>query len=366
MQLAYILGAYPQPSETFIAHEVEGLRARGHRVELFSLFTPSAGPVDGVTYGWASAPARALRRVAGEAARRALAARWQREFHARGIEAIVAHFGSLPSTVALDAVGELPFYLSLHARDIYVEAERLDEKLRRATATFTCTHANAQFLREKYPACVERLHLIYHGLPAAWLHAPPPARPREPDEPLRLLASGRLVEKKGFSGLLAACARLRIPFILRILGDGPLRSALAAQGKRLGLSGMVEWPGWATPAQVRAAYAWADLFCCPSLPGDDGDRDGLPNVLVEAMSTGLPAVGSAFSGIPEAIDDEVSGLLVPPGDVAALAAALTRCADPRLRQRLGEMAAARIRTSFSSESWLDRLEEIIRKGKGGI
>lgn len=363
MNLAYVLGTFPQASETFIAREIEGLRARGHRIDIFSLFAPVDGPQDGVAYGWRSAPARALRRFGGT---RALATRWQRAWRARSIQAVVAHFGSLPSTVALEAVGELPLVISLHARDIYVEAERLDDKLRTAVAAVTCTRANQLFLRTQYPAAAERIHLLYHGLPAAWCETPLPLRARTPDEPLRLLAAGRLVAKKGFAILLDACARLRVPFVLRIAGEGPQRAALTAQCERLGCASRVTLLGWASPDQLRAAYAWADVFCCPSLPDADGDCDGLPNVVLEAMSTGLPVVGSAFSGIPEAVDNEISGLLTPPGAVDALAAALARCAEPQLRQTLGAAAATRVRTFFPAESWLERLEGIIRAGCGGM
>ena len=156
MHLAYVLGTYPQPSETFIAREVAGLRARGHRVELFSLFAPAAGPAQGVGYGWANTPARVLRKLAEPAALRALARRWGEDFHRLGCEVVMAHFGSQPSTVALQAAGALPLVLSLHARDLYVEAEGLEEKVRRAAAVVTCTQANAAYLREHFPDETER------------------------------------------------------------------------------------------------------------------------------------------------------------------------------------------------------------------
>lgn len=360
MYLAYVVGTYPQPSETFIAREVEGMRARGHRVAVFSLFAPAGGVMDGVTYGWATETARAWRKLGGTAAVRRLAATWRREFAAQGVEAVVAHFGSLPSTVALEAAGELPFFLSLHARDIYVEAERLEEKLARATATVTCTRANLDYLRTQYPAHADRMHLVYHGLPADWLDDAPPARTRAEDEPLRLLAVGRLVEKKGFAVLLDACTRLRrqgVAFTLRIVGDGPEATTLGAQCRRLALDDAVTFTGWASPEAVHDAYQWADVFCCPSIIARDGDRDGLPNVLLEAMARGLPAVGTRLSGIPEAITDGDTGLLVPPGDPDTLAAALIRLHNPALRTRLSRNAVAHIRTHFNGERWLDVLEE---------
>jgi len=364
MHLAYILGTYPQPSETFIAREVEGLRARGHRVELFSLFAPADGPAGGVTYGWARVPERVRRKLHEASAIEALARQWGQEFVRRGCGAVVAHFGSLPSTVALQAAGTLPFFLSLHARDIYVEAERLEEKLERALAVVTCTQANVDYLHTQYPQHADRIHLIYHGLPHEWLAMPAPERPRDLGEPLRILAVGRLVEKKGFLTLLQACALLRrrdIPFIVRILGDGPQRRQLLDTARRLGVASQLHLAGWARREQVVEAYAWADVFCCPSVLAPDGDRDGLPNVLVEAQSTALPTVGSRLSGIPEAITDGRNGALTPPGEAEALADALARYTDPALRAQHGQAAYADCRERFDSERWLTRLEEIVAR-----
>ncbi len=362
MHLACIVGTYPQPSETFIAREVAGLRARGLAVELFSLFIPAEGPAEGVTYGWANTPARVLRKLAEPAAVHALARRWGREFTRRGCDAVLAHFGSLPSTVAMEAAGDLPFFLSLHARDLYVEAEHLEEKLRRATAVLTCTRANLDYLRARYPGQSAKIHLVYHGLPRAWLETPAPARPRAAGAPLRVLAVGRLVEKKGFAVLLEAgalLARRGLAFTLRVLGDGPQRNALRAGARRLGITPQLTLDGWANREALCAAFAWASAFCCPSILAADGDRDGLPNALIEAQSTGLPAVGSRLSGIPEAISDGHTGFLVPPGDAGALAEALARYTDPALRATHGTAARAACLAGFDGERWLERLAQIL-------
>jgi len=362
MRIACVVGTYPQSSETFIAREVEGLRARGHRVEIFSLFMPAGGLAAGVTYGWTTPAERLLRMALPGTAIRALASRWSAAFRARGVQAVLAHFGSVPSTVALRAADGLPFVLSLHARDIYVEAEGLDEKLARAAAVVTCTRANLGYLRGQHPGAAARIHLIYHGLPRTWLEAPIPERRRAPGEPLRILAAGRFVAKKGYLMLLTACALLRargIPFQASIVGDGPLRGGLASDCRLLRLEPHVVFPGWLPEARLRAEYARADVFCCPSIAVPDGDRDGLPNTLVEAMSTGLPAVGSNLSGIPEAIEHQETGLLAPPNNAGALADALACCADPALRARLGKNAAARIRERFIFDRGLDQLERLL-------
>ncbi len=357
MRLAYLVGMYPQASETFIAREIAGLRARGHALDIFSLFAPVEGRAEGVTYGWPNAVARLLRKVTGTSA---LARRWRRRLG--DYDAVVAHFGSEPSTVALEAIGDNPLVISLHARDLYVEAERLEEKIARAAAVVTCTAANADFLRAAHPAHAEKIHLVYHGLPRAWLDVPPSDRQRYPDEPLRIVAVGRLVAKKGYGVLIEACARLKQDGVvshLHVVGDGPLREVLQENAWQAGVGDTVDFAGWAAERAVREAYAWADVFCCPSVITADGDRDGLPNVLVEAMATGLPAVGSAISGIPEAIEDGVTGFLVPPGDAPALAAALARLRDLAARAPLGTAAAVRARARFDGEQWLDMLSGLL-------
>jgi glycosyltransferase involved in cell wall biosynthesis len=338
MHLAYIVGTYPQPSETFIAREVAGMRARGHRVDVYSLFRPEAPDAETV-YGWPTVLARAMRKAAGPAAVRALGRRWGARFAESGVDTVVAHFGSQPSTVAL-YTGDLPLLLSLHARDIYVEAERLDEKIARAKAVVTCCEVNVRALRARFPDAP--LHRVYHGLPRAWLDAPIPTRERAPGAPLRILAVGRLVEKKGFHLLPADLHP-------RIIGDGPLRARLEALG--------LVPEGWQSQAAIRDAYAWADVLVCPSLIAADGDRDGLPNVVVEAMSTGLPVVGTDVSGIPEAVLDGVTGFIAP---VDGLADALARYTDPDLRACHGAAAAAHVRAHFAAEAGYAQLEALLR------
>ncbi len=358
MRLAYLLGTYPTPSETFIAREIAGLQARGHTVEIFSLFAPPAGKVPDVHYGWTTPLQRALRRLSPGAATRAVAQRWAARLNE--VDLVVAHFASQPSSLLLDLPIVPPFIVSAHARDLYVEAARLAEKVARAAAVVTCTRANLDFLRARFPTDADRCHLVYHGLPAEWLSTPVPARPRMPDAPLRVLAVGRLVPKKGYARLLEACAHWQ-GVEVRILGDGPLFQELQALRARLGVAERVALDGWASPAQVRAAYAWADLLCCPSVLAADGDRDGLPNVVLEAMSTGLPVVGTRVSGIPEAVEDGVTGLLVSPGDAAALAAALRRCVDPTVRAAWGTAARARVVACFAATDWLAVLEAVFRQ-----
>lgn len=365
MRLAYIVGMYPLPSESFIRREVDGMRAHGHQVDVFSLFVPPSGAEIDVEYGWTGLLHTVHRKSNKNHAITVLARRWELIFTARKYDAIIAHFASLPSTVALQAAGTIPLILSIHARDLYVEAEFLDEKMQRADAVVTCTQANIGFLHDFYPSYDEKVHLIYHGLPHHWLATPLPTRIRpEEDDALRLLAVGRFVEKKGFHILLAACALLHengFPFTLRLVGDGPYRERLSRQCETLHLQNVVTLAGWLHEEELRAAYEWADVFCCPSVVAADGDCDGLPNVVIEAMASGLPLIASDLSGIPEAMMNGSSGLLVPAKNAQAFSIAISCCADPEIRVEFGTCGAQIARTRFDAEYWITQYDLLLQR-----
>jgi glycosyltransferase involved in cell wall biosynthesis len=180
----------------------------------------------------------------------------------------------------------------------------------------------------------------------------------DPERPVRILAVGRAVDKKGFDDLLAALARIAPDRHWRLthLGGGPMLRELKNTARSLGIAGRVEWQGPQAHAAVLAAYRAADIFALPCRLGADGDRDGLPNVLLEAQSQKLPCVSTRISGIPELIQDDVTGLLVEPRAIGALAEALaTLIADPALRRRLGEGGFVRTVGAFSLEGGADRL-----------
>ena len=173
------------------------------------------------------------------------------------------------------------------------------------------------------------------------------------------------VEKKGYDDLLRALAALPGDLDWRFvhIGGGPLRKTLQAQAGAAGLADRIEWLGAQPFDVVLAHYRAADLFVLPCRIAADGDRDGLPNVLMEAMSCGLPVLSTRISGIPELIDDGLSGRLTEPGDADALAAALRELiADKTLRDRLGSAGEARLRADFAMERGIDRLMEKFQSG----
>jgi glycosyltransferase involved in cell wall biosynthesis len=275
-----------------------------------------------------------------------------------------AHFAHGTTTVTWLAatIAGLPFSFTGHARDIYAPQLNphgwLRRKLGAASFAVTCTEANLEHLRRIAPGA--RIHRVYHGLNADFarlLRAPaiPPGAdvPDGPNGTLRVLGVGRLVEKKGFDVLVEACGVLRgrgVPFEALIVGQDDkhgveVRRRIAA----LGLGGQISLPGPLSQAELLGEYRRASALCMPCrvLPTD---RDGIPNVLVEAMAAGAPVVATAVSGIPELVQDGVNGLLIAPDAPEALADALLRLhGDPALATRLRAAARETVRERFDGE-----------------
>ncbi|MEO8303032.1 MAG: glycosyltransferase family 4 protein [Betaproteobacteria bacterium] len=397
--IAVVLKGYPRLSETFIAQEILALEQRGLRLALYSLRHPTdddAHPIHAeirapVTYlpeylhdeparvwrGW-----RRVRRLPGYRAARAT---WWRDFlrdRTRGrirrfgqalvlaaempaeIAHLYAHFLHTPASVTRYAalVRGLAWSCSAHAKDIWTLPEwEKREKLAASAWITTCTGVNAKHLRD-LAGPSHRVDLNYHGIDTR--RFPPSTLRQTPHDghssasAVALLAIGRAVDKKGFDDLLRALALLPPDRHWRLthIGGGPLLPALEASARALGLSERIEWRGPQSQAAVLAAYRSADIFVLPCRISDDGDRDGLPNVLLEAQSQRLACVSTTVSGIPELIDDGRNGLLVEPRAPAALADALARLiADPALRERLGEAGYARATGAFAMDASADRL-----------
>lgn len=284
-----------------------------------------------------------------------------------GADHLHAHFAHGTTTVAWLAsrILGLPFSFTGHAKDIYREslnpAGLLRRKLDEAAFAVTCTGANLDHLRAIAPDA--RIHLVYHGLNAeltALLDAAPAAE-RPPH--LRIVSVGRLVPKKGFDVLIRAVGQLHrrgVAVELVVAGEtGSEAVALADLVCDLGLDGVVQFRGTVSQAQLLTELRRSSVFALACRVDDDGDRDGIPNVLVEAMAAGLPAVSTTVSGIPELITDGVNGLLVPPDDPAALADALRRLArDPELAQRLARAGTAAVHERFDGERLAHQLVDL--------
>jgi glycosyltransferase involved in cell wall biosynthesis len=397
--VAFVVKGYPRLSETFIAQEILALERLGLPISVFSMRHPTdpavhpvhreiRAPIRYLPEYLRDAPGRviaawgALRRTAGYAATRRI---WLRDLARdptrnrvrRFGQALVlahelpaevgwlhAHFLHTPASVTRYAarIRGLPWSVSAHAKDIWTIPEwEKREKLADCRWAVTCTRAGADHL-SGLVGDRQRVGLVYHGLDL--LRFPPPEDPRPPrtgaeaGDPVGLLSVGRAVAKKGYDVLLEALARLPADLHWRLvhIGGGPLLADLRRQAETAGLADRIRWLG-AQPQEVLLEhYRRADLFVLASRTAADGDRDGLPNVLLEALSQGLACVSTAVSGIPELISEGETGILVPPGNGGAFAAAVERLIRvPPLRERLGAAGMRRVHRAFSLDACIEPL-----------
>jgi glycosyltransferase involved in cell wall biosynthesis len=255
------------------------------------------------------------------------------------------------------------FTISAHAKDIWTTPDwEKREKLRDALWAVTCTRDGAAHLQALAPE-PERVTLAYHGLDLSRFPAPPERRPprdgSDPTDPIRIVSVGRAVAKKGFFDLLKALAALPADLHWRFahVGGGELLERLKEEAEAAGIGGKVAFLGGRPQPDVIALLREADLFVLPARQAASGDRDGLPNVLLEAASQRLAIVATDFAGIPEFVRPGREGELVPPGDWVALSNALNLLArDPARRATLGAAACERLRRDFGAEATIDLLE----------
>jgi len=267
-----------------------------------------------------------------------------------GYDHVLAYWGNYAATCAylfhrlIDR--PIPFSIWLHAgTDLYLRPVYLAEKLRYADTVITCCDFNRGYLAEHYartaPGIADRVHVCYHGLDLAQLPYRPEGRP-----PRRIVAVGRLAKDKGFPFLLRAARLLQdrgLEVEVEIVGDGPEGKALRALAGELGIAARVRFLGWLKFEEVQRVMSEATILVHPS----DRLGDGLPNVLREAMALGTPVIASRIAGIPEALDDGRCGLLVPSGDLEALADAIARLLQHAdLRRTFARLGRARAEDKF--------------------
>ena len=392
-RVLYVVSLFPCWSDTFIVREIEQLVARGVDVRILSLKAPS----ESLVHAQAAAlmprvrHARPLRASIGARLRHALAnlpavsaavaeavaGLWRRpgalaktlasQFRALGEldevrefapQWIHAHWATYPSTAAmfLSRLTGVPWSFTAHAHDIFVEQQLLPRKLSRAALAVTISRFNVGWLRPYAGAGSAPLKVVHCGVDPDEL----PFEPADRDA-ATVLAIGRLDPIKGFDVLLRAFARAvagGAPGRLRIVGEGPERARLEALRHELGLDAQVDFVGAQPQPAIRRALREATVFALPSMVAPDGNRDGIPVALMEAMAAGAPVVTTAVSGIPELVDDGREGDVVAPGDAEALAAALRRqLDDPALRRRYAQAARAKVEREFDTRAESARLLE---------
>lgn len=401
MRILYVVSLFPCWSETFIVRELEALLRRGDDVRILSLkppqerlvqpdaqalcsrvIYPAAWPVAMVNvaaavvrHPWKNmkllgAMIRGLWRRPVSLAK-SLVVWWRTLGCLPAVrrwrpDMVHAHWATYPSTGALILSEHLgvPFSFTSHAHDIFLEDQLLQWKIRAAAFGVTISRFNCRFLEQERGLDLgDKMRVIHCGVRLAEFRYD-----RSRKRAGKILAVARLVEMKGLDTLVRACARLRdqgVDFECEIIGDGPLRGQLDALIRELRLEPRVRLAGARAQDAVRESLLEAAVFVLPAVVDRDGGRDGIPVSLMEAMAVGTPVVSTTVSGIPELIEDGVTGLLAPPGDVAALAEALVRLlSSPGLQESLARAARQRIEREFDVEKEAAKLHRLFHEVAG--
>jgi glycosyltransferase involved in cell wall biosynthesis len=401
-----VLKGYPRLSETFIAQELLGLEKAGLPLAIFALRRPTDGarhkvhdeiraPVRYLPEYLHQEPVRVLRGLwkslrqpgFGHAIRTFLADlrrdftrnRWRRFGQAMVLAGelpadtgwLHAHFIHTPASVTAYAslICRIPWSCSAHAKDIWTSpAWDLSAKLGQANWAVTCTRAGFEKLQQLAPRR-SKVHLSYHGLDlerfGRFEGRLQQRDGRDPGDPVIIASVGRAVPKKGYDILLRALALIDPALSFRFIhvGGGEELARLKALAGSLDLGHRIEWQGARTQEDVLALYRQADIFALACRVTEDGDRDGLPNVIVEACSQGLVCVSTTISGVPELLTHERNGLLVNPEDPEEMARQLSRLIiDPALRRTLGDAAETRVRAHFDHRVGISQLTSLFETG----
>ncbi len=408
--LGMILKGYPRISETFISNEILLLEKLGFAIHLFSMRRPRENfthdsvkkirakvdylpetlikPLPRLLYHnlclaaekpgvYASALKAAYRRFLrthkSATIKHLLQAGYlaHRFLPASGVTHLHAHFAHSPTSVAMftSHLSGLPFSFTAHAKDIYTSnPEQLREKIERARFVVTCTEYNRRHLMKLSDGNATPIHRIYHGIDTGMFSGKREIG-QQTAEPYRILTIARLTAKKGLPTVLKALRQLRdqqISLNHTLIGDGDEREKILALIDELGLTSTSRWLGTQPHHVVLEHFRTADLFILGCEVASDGDRDGIPNVLLESMAMEVPVVVTDISAIPELVQDGKTGLLVPPGHPRKMAEAMLRLlTDVKLRKRITAAARQRVAEAFDNRQLIRDLAELYeREGLG--
>lgn len=398
-KIGYLLKTYPKLSETFILNEILELEKQGMDIHIFSLrrhsdekFHPNVAkvranvtyipsilpqPTDNDTLSLSKARSELIRQD-GERYLRMLrfhhdrseekeqneflqACYLVRELQELGIAHLHAHFANVPTAVAELAhqFCGISYSITAHAKDIYLSKQKaLDRRIKKAEFVLTCTEYNQKFL-QGISTSPTPIYLSYHGLELARFQ--PRTDKQTNDVPL-ILSVGRFCEKKGFPYLLQACQLLKQKghqFRSCIVGYGPMQADIEQMIQALQLGDVVTLPGKMTQDELIELYRKADIFALPCQITDDGDRDGIPNVLLEAMAMKVPVISTNISGIAELVEHMKNGILIPEKDPQSLAAELEHLmTQPQLMRQMGHVGREKVCQQFSLERNIEQIKDL--------
>jgi glycosyltransferase involved in cell wall biosynthesis len=412
-QIGYLLRSYPRLSQTFILNEILALEKIGVSIQIFALTNPHEKVVQmqvdhvraPVHYLDEDIQPRSLRNMLNENAQVAwlhlkgyvrslvyiaahkgiddgYTASSRRECFLQAVHLIYvlilrerrtgktidhlhAHFAHDPALIAylVHSITGIPFSFTAHARDLYQVPEKvLTDRIHQARAVITCCGANLEYLNRIAPSQQSKFSLVYHGVNLKdFQPVPDPGASSALGNPI-ILSVGRLVEKKGFQDLLQALLIVKKRgegFQCAIYGDGPLGKQLEEWIEEHDLEGDVRLMGDRTQQELISVYQNATLFILTPVQTDDGDRDGIPNVLVEAMAVGLPVITTAVAGIPELVENNQNGLLYQPHDVEGISSGIIELLrNAEKRRQLGSAASKKVTEHFDITQAANRLKAL--------
>jgi glycosyltransferase involved in cell wall biosynthesis len=392
-EVAYLLERFPSFGQTFCYREVAELERQGVKVHVYSI----RRPVDEPKQDWdeqlirrvhylpdegSLVPEvdRAVRAGAVANATRETLEKWGRQsdflrlyqavyvgmrLQQDGVRRLHAHFAGMAARTAfwIHQFFGIPYSFTAHANDIFAPRDfvvSLAKLMTNAAAIVTVSDYAAGLLKERYPESAAKIHRIYNGVNLSRFH-PPDFGTGIP----AIVSIGRLIEKKGFADLIEAC-RLLQPrgrdFCCEIIGEGPLVAALQAQIAEAGLQSIVKLVGPQTQSQIALCLANATIFVLPCTREEGGGMDNLPTVIMEAMAAGLPVISTPIAGVPEMVEHDSSGILVPEHEPGAVSAAIEYLiADPQKARRFGDRGRLIASEKFSIEGSARALRALFEK-----
>lgn len=392
-EVAYLLERFPSFGQTFCYREVAELERQGTKVHVYSIRRPVDEPkqdwdeqlVRRVHYlpeedALVREVDRALREERVSGATRETVEKWGRQsdflrlyqavyvgmrLQENGVRHLHAHFAGMAARTAfwINQFSGIPYSFTAHANDIFAPRDfvvSLAKLMEAAAAIVTVSDYAAEFLRKGFPEAAAKVHRIYNGVDPSRFH------PVDLGSGIPAIVSiGRLIEKKGFADLISACRLLKPrgrQFICEIIGEGPLEAALQSQIVSEGVESCVKLIGPQTQSQIALRLAQATIFALPCTREEGGGMDNLPTVIMEAMAAGLPVISTPIAGVPEMVEHDSSGILVPEHEPGAVCAAIEYLiADPQKARRFGDRGRQIAREKFSIEASGHSLRALFEK-----